>query len=64
MRVCVEVGVRVTVEVGEAGMGVGDDVTVGEAPAATNVAVGDAGMGAVQPATTINANSIRHGRMR
>ena len=64
IRVCVEVGVRVLVEVGEAGMGVGDAVIVGDAPAATDVAVGDAGMGVVQPATTISVNSIRHSRMR
>lgn len=40
MRVRVEVGVSVLVEVGEAGTGVDDAVAVGEATKATDVAVG------------------------
>ncbi len=56
---------RVTVEVGEAGIGLDNDVTVGDATKATDVAVGDIGVGLVQLAilSTMNSN-VRPGRMK
>lgn len=63
-RVCVEVGVRVTVEVGEAGIGVGDDVTVGDATKTTDAAVGSVGLGQVQLASPSSISSnVRLGAM-
>jgi hypothetical protein len=58
MRVCVEIGVRVAVEAGEAESGMGDDVIVGDAAKTTDVAVGSLGIGLVQLAipNTVNSN--------
>lgn len=64
MRVWVEVGVRVFVEVGEAGIGADDAVIGGDAAKTTDVAVGSGGIGLVQLAipSIVNSN-VRLGTM-
>ena len=63
MRVCVEVGVRVAVAVGEAGTGVEDALIVGDATKATDVAVGSVGIGLVQLAIPSTISNVRLGAM-
>lgn len=64
MRVCVEVGVRVAVEVGEAGTGVEDAAIVVDAAKATDVAVGSVGLRLAQLVipSIVNSN-VRLGTM-
>jgi len=56
-RVCVDVGVRVAVDVGEAGTLVGKTVAVGEATTTTGIVAGGVGVGLAQLAESNTTNN-------